>query len=1161
MEKLRPASPGSSSFRSVFMSSLDGRLGALLRRWTELHEQGQLVSVEDLCHDTPELTEDLRRRINALQATGLPDEELTNGASPGTLAPSPPGCRSPGPTTTESEDAADPGQPTQASLHTMAVAPELPADWSWDTADTTAAQMRIPGYEILKELGRGGMGVVYLARQKGLDRLVALKMIISGDHASTQQSQRFHSEAQAISRLRHSNLVQIYEVGEHEGRPFFSLEFVDGGTLQDKLRRTPQPSRESAQLVETLARAIHSVHEQGIVHRDLKPANVLLMKDGTPKITDFGLAKRLDGGGGQTRTGAVMGTPAYMAPEQASGRIRDIGPHTDVYALGAMLYEFLTGRPPFLATTDWETILQVVEREPVPPSSLQPKVPRDLETICLKCLHKDWKRRYTSAAELADDVHRFLKDEPIRARPVGPGERAWKWARKRPTLAGLLLVSVLAVLSLAAYQNQAWRQEELERRHHSEARTEVSLLLSRANQAASGDAWTEAQTLLRSAEDRLKSEPGLTESRVEVEHSLAKVEGRLAAVNVLQQFQKARDDALFQATLSAGDPSPPKVKLTIEKTRTALARVGLTESSNLVLGPAYRSAEIELIKTHCYELLLTLAEALAQPLPDQAASDRQQQARRALAVLDQAAALGLHTRAWHLRRARYLEQAGDAAAAKAERVLAAKQSPSGALDYYLVGVELYAQQDAADETIRAFEEVLRLEPNHFWARYFLAISYVRLDQPALAKANLTACLAQRADVIWVYLLRGFAEGQLGEFQEAEEDFQAALERKPDDEARYVLFNNRGVMRIGQKKFAEGVADLEQAVRLRPEQYQAYASLGEACRLQKKLDEARTVIDKALSVAAEQVKKNDVPPETLALLYHNRARVNVERKDTDTALQDLKNALAHEPAGSPVRARTHVERGRLLHAARRDAEALAEFEAALKVQPDVAETYRWRAETLLTLKRYEDAVKAFNRYEEAGGPPVAQVYRERGLTWALLRKSGRAIDDFTRALELEPDDAATYAYRGQEFLAANFPRLALNDFNDVVRLKPEDLDGYTGRGTARARLGQHALAAADANELVRRRPNDAPTLCNASRILAQAVRHLDGDPAPDPPALAAKVRYQDRALDLLRKALDQLPGDEQPGFWQRNIRPDAAFDGLRRARGFVVLDRSFPVTSK
>jgi hypothetical protein len=296
------------------------------------------------------------------------------------------------------------------------------------------------------------MGVVYQARQLNLKRTVAIKMILAGSHAGEAELERFRLEAEAVASLQHPNIVQVFDVGENDGCPYLVLEYVDGGSLARELSGQTFSPRQAAQLVETLARAVHHAHRRDIVHRDLKPANVLLTADGLPKITDFGLAKRLNVGKGQTRTGAILGTPSYMAPEQASGKTKTAGPATDVYALGAILYELLTGRPPFRADTDLDTLMQVVSQDPQPPRQLRPKVSRDLEAICLKCLDKDPGRRYASAQALANDLRRYLKGEPTLARPRGLLGRARLWLKRRRKTA----VAGLAVLCLAAVGLWVW---------------------------------------------------------------------------------------------------------------------------------------------------------------------------------------------------------------------------------------------------------------------------------------------------------------------------------------------------------------------------------------------------------------------------------------------------------------------------------------------------------------------------------------------------------------------------------------------------------------------------------------------------------------------------------------------------------------------------------
>jgi serine/threonine protein kinase/tetratricopeptide (TPR) repeat protein len=334
-----------------------------------------------------------------------------------------------------------------------------------------------PSYEVLEELGKGGMGVVYKARQKGLNRLVALKMILAGRHAGAGKLARFRTEAEAIARLQHPNIVQIFEVGEYQGAPFLALEYCDGGSLEEALAGTPLPPRPAAALLETLARAVHVAHQVGVIHRDLKPGNVLLafsrdaessersgaaeersaaasrLNNSVPKIADFGLAKKLDEEG-VTVTGEGMGTPSYMPPEQAEGKSKEVGPPADVYALGAILYEMLTGRPPFTGASVQEVLDQVRRQDPVRPTRLRPGVPIDLETICLHCLRKEPGRRYPTALELADDLRRFLEDRPIGVRPPGPAERFGKFARRNRALVGgtaaVFLALLLGVVSTAA---------------------------------------------------------------------------------------------------------------------------------------------------------------------------------------------------------------------------------------------------------------------------------------------------------------------------------------------------------------------------------------------------------------------------------------------------------------------------------------------------------------------------------------------------------------------------------------------------------------------------------------------------------------------------------------------------------------------------------------
>jgi formylglycine-generating enzyme required for sulfatase activity len=401
----------------------------------EIFDSGK--TPDEVCRDCPELLPEVRRRwqqfclIDAEVVALLPG--LLIGADAGPIAPEP----------------------------------------------SAAGLPQIPGYEILGACGHGGMGVVYQARQLAANRLVALKMIRAFEHASPTDRLRFQIETEAVARLQHPHIAQLYEAGEVQGQPYFSLEFCDGGTLTEQLKKQRPTPREAATLVETLARAMHFAHLRGVVHRDLKPGNVLLTgAERVAKITDFGLAKRIDAEARQvSRSGTIMGTASYMAPEQAAGKVRDTGPAADVYALGALLYECLTGRPPFEGPHD-VVLLSVLNDEPVPPSRRGVKVPADLETICLKSLRKEPAQRYASAEELADDLRRFQAREPIRARPVGAVERTWKWAKRRPTLAALLGVVLLALVGLTALFAVALDREQKAQQEADKAKKARDFLAS-----------------------------------------------------------------------------------------------------------------------------------------------------------------------------------------------------------------------------------------------------------------------------------------------------------------------------------------------------------------------------------------------------------------------------------------------------------------------------------------------------------------------------------------------------------------------------------------------------------------------------------------------------------------------------------------------------------
>jgi serine/threonine-protein kinase len=852
---------------------------------------------------------------------------------------------------------------------------------------------RLDHYEVLEVIGKGGMGVVYKARDLQLNRLVALKMIRASLQDDAEQLQRFLTEAEAVAQLQHANIVPIFEIGRCKGLPYFTLEWVPGGSLAHKLKAGPLPAATAARLLEQVAQGIQAAHQRGIVHRDLKPDNVLLAEDGTPRVADFGLAKRVEVDDGGTVTGVVLGTPSYMAPEQAGGKNRQVGPASDVYALGTILYEMLTGRPPFKAATVLDTLLQVRNDEPAAPSLLQSKVPRDLETICLKCLRKEPEKRYLSAAALAEDLQRFQRGEPIQARPVGRVERTWRWGRQHPAQAGLVAAGVLAlVLGTAAV---VYRQQQ--RQHGRE-------------QARTG--------LIRVVELRERYR------FKDAEAMLEQVRGW-----VRQAADRDWDTRLEQAVAD----------LALARDLDDVTQKGATRVEGMWNAAWVRAEYQDVFARHRFDVLAGDIDELARSIRDSAVREN------IVAALDDLARaetdpqrkqrlLRLANRAdepdsWRQAvRQAVAEKDGGRLRQLVRRSAEGKPTPQ------VILLLADALGPKSDEPTALLRHMQMERPSDFWVSIALGGHLAQQGRYQEAAECALVTVALRPDSAPAHYNLGLARHHTGKEDEAIAWYQKAIALDPGYAQAHV---NLGLALDARGKVQEAIASYKRAIALDPRLAQAHNNLGTALQGKGQVEEAIACYQKAITLDPK-----------LAIAHAALGNALLAKGQHDEAIACYRQALALDPKFAPA----HNNLGNALTAKGKVDEAIACYHKAIALDPKNAAAHSNLGFGLKDKGKAEEAIACFKRAIDLT-PEFARAHAGLGIALADNGKVDAAIACYRKAIALDPKLAQAHSSLGIALYGKGKVDEAIACYQKAIDLDPKNARLHHNLGIALKGKGQ------------------------------------------------------------------------------------------------------------
>jgi eukaryotic-like serine/threonine-protein kinase len=1060
---------------------------------------------EEVCANDPELLSEVRRRLEQVRGVERAFDQLLPLATPTQVGP--------------------------ADLVTPAGQP-LPA---------------LEGHDVEGVLGRGGMGVVYRARHRALNRPVAVKMLLAGACAGPQELARFRLEAEAVAGLRHPNIVQVHDAGEVEGRPFFTMELVEGGSLAQQLGGTPLPVRQAAELVAVLAGAVQFAHRSGIVHRDLKPANILLTADGTPKITDFGLARRLQGGAGLTQSGAQMGTPCYMAPEQARGQTRAIGPAVDVHALGAILYELLTGRPPFRAETAAATVLQVISQEPVPPARLNARVPRDLGTICLKCLEKDPGKRYATAGELAADLERFLKYEPILARPTGRVEQCLRWVRRRPAVAVLLSAVVLFVLAGGVGAWQFYQQRAAAQARQAQTDGQVRGILERARGLLE-DGWR-AHDLAKLTESRAEGNRAADiahsgEASAAVQREAERF--RADAVARLERAQKNR--ALLEALLdvSALQETPryargeagrmvvlaqPSVDrqyaaafrrwgLDMDGTSEAEVAQRLSREPDVVVQEVIAGLDAWMLERRSrrrpeaeWRRLFRVAEHL----------DRSAQHRRLRAWLIGGSPLQAETAAGLVGAASPWSAVWGLTRGNAWRHLLKVRKGIDPSKEPVLTVMLLARAFTATGDSAGAEEVLRQAATTRPDQVVLLTALGKLleQQPhSRLDEAIGYYRAARALRRSLGIALGEALERAGRARQGEEVLRELALRQPDNPAVYLCL---GINLSVQGKHVQAEAAYRKAIALQPDYANAHYNCGAALNRQGRHVEAEAALRKAIALQ---------PGDAEA--HSNLGYSLLKQGKHVKAEAAFRKAIALKPGY--VEARYNL--GLVLSLQGKRGEAEAAYHKAIALKPDLAEGHHDLGNVLSAQGKHAAAEAAYHK-AIALKPGYVEACYHLGMVLSAQRKHAAAEAAYHKAIALKPDLAEAHHNLGIVLSAQRKHAAAEAAFRKAIALKPGHVEARYNLGIVLTLQGKHGEAEAAYHKAIALKPDFPEAHHHLGIALMQQARFheaaaslktaIDLRPAADPRRGQARQLQQlcQRCVLLDARLPSILRGTEKP----------------------------------